>query len=372
MIYRAYKYRIYPNCKQQSQIRQICGCCRFVFNYFLSMRKNTYAEELLTVSYSQCSYELTSLKQYYSWLLDADSTALQSALKDLDEAYQHFFQGHNRYPRFKSKRKTVQSYTSKNNNNSIRMTERHIRLPKLGLVRTKASRPLGGAIINATVSYTSTGKYYVSVLCECPEPEVLTGGIPVGIDLGLRDFTVISDRLTHIENPEPLSKLQKRLAREQRSLSRKTKGSNRYRKQKRRIAACHEKVANYRRNFHHQLSTMLVRTYSLIAAEDLDVRQLLQDNLHTDSRRIADSGWDSFLRMLEYKSAWYGRKLIRVDRYFPSSQICHVCGHQNHEVKTKRLTYWNCSNCGSHHQRDENASINILNEGLRILQSSTM
>ena len=369
MIYRAYKYRIYPNRKQQSQIRQFCGCCRFVYNYFLSMRKNAYAEELLTVSYNQCSHELTSLKQYYSWLMDADSTALQSALKDLDEAYQHFFQGHNRFPRFKSKRNPVQSYTSKNNNNSIRMSEKHIQLPKLGSIRIRASRHPGNRIINATVSYTSTGKYYVSVLCECPSPAPYEGGVPVGIDLGLKSFAVLSDKLTHIGNPEPLSQLQKRLVHEQRALSRKTKGSNRYRKQKRRIAACHEKVTNYRRNFQHQLSTSLVRSYSVIAVEDLDIQQLLQDNPHTDSRRIADSGWDSFLRMLEYKSSWYGRKMIRVGRYYPSSQICHHCGYQYHDVSVKRLNIWDCPHCGSHHQRDENASVNILNEGLRILQS---
>ena len=367
MIYRAYKYRIYPNRKQQSQIRQICGCCRFVFNFFLSMRKNTYTEELLTVPLVHCYRELTSLKQYCSWLMDTDSTALQSALKDLDEAYQHFFQGHNRFPRFKSKRNPVQSYTSKNNNNSIRMTERHIRLPKLGSVRTKVSRPVNGRILQATVSCTSTGKYFVSVLCECPDPVPYAGGKPVGIDLGLHDFTVLSDGLTHIPNPEPLAKQLQRLAHAQRLLSRKTKGSRRYAKQRIRVARLHERITNIRKNFHQQLSTKLIRKYSVIGTEDLDVKQLLHDNDTVSARRISDSGWNSFVAMLKYKSMWYGRRHVSVDRYFPSSQLCHVCGYQYPEVATQRLQYWTCPNCGAKHQRDENACLNILNEAMRLI-----
>ena len=366
MILKAYKYRLYPNKIQQLQIRQNCGCVRFVYNYFLSMRMNTYAEELLTISYNQCSRELTALKKYYLWLMDADSTSLQSALKDLDTAYQKFFSKQGGYPKYKSRKNNHQSYTTKNNGNSVRMHKNSITLPKLGAVRTKVSRPADGRILRATVSFTPSGKYFVSVICESPKPLPYSGGKTIGLDLGLRDFAVLSDSLKHIPNPEPLTKHLKRLAHEQRSLSRKTSGSRRYHKQRIKVARCHERISNARRDFHHKLSTELIRKYSFIGTEDLDVKQLLADNDHTSARRIADSGWNGFVAMLSYKAEWYGRIHVKVDRYYPSSQTCHDCGYQHSDVKTKRLAYWTCPNCGIFHQRDENACLNILDESLRL------
>ena len=370
MILKAYKYRIYPNKTQQAQIRNTCGCARFVYNFFLNMRKHMYAEYFLTVGYSRCCAELTALKREpdYRWLSDVDSTALQSALKHLDSAYQKFFSGNGRFPRFKSKRDHTQSYTSKNNNNSIQVLERHIKLPKLGMVRTRVSRPADGRVLQASVSCTSAGRYFVSVLCECPDTVPYTSGKPVGIDLGLHDFAVLSDNLTHIPNPEPMAKQLKRLAHAQRLLSRKSKGSRRHAKQRIRVARLHERIADIRKDFHQKLSTELIRKYNVIGTEDLNIKQLLQQNDTVSARRIADSGWNAFVSMLEYKSVWYGRKHIRIDRYYPSSQLCHDCGVQHHDVATKRMTYWSCPNCGAKHQRDENASLNIRDEAIRLLK----
>ena len=369
MILRAYKYRIYPNKTQQSKIRQACGCARFVYNFFLNMRKHMYAEYSVTVGRNQCSAELTALKREpdYQWLNEADSTALQSAIDNLDAAYRKLFTKTGGYPRFKSKRDHIQSYTSKNNNNTIQLLDKHIKLPKLGMVRTRVSRPAGGRILRATITQTAAGRYFVSVLCECPDPVPYSGGNPVGIDLGLRDFAVLSDGLTHIPNQEPLAKQLKRLAHAQRSLSRKTKGSHRCVKQRIRVARLHEKVANIRKDFHQQLSTELIRKYSIIGTEDLDVKNLLADNDAFSARRISDSGWNSFVSMLEYKSVWYGRQHVRVDRYYPSSQICHDCGYQYPEVAKRRLRYWTCPSCGAKHQRDENACLNIRDEAIRLV-----
>ena len=327
MIHKAFRYRLYPNQEQQRILAVIFGCVRFVFNFFLAMRKQEYQLNYVTVSYNRCSEELTALKRDpdHLWLNDADSTALQSALRDLDTAFKNMFEHRSGYPKFRSKRDHHDSYTSKNNNNSI------------------------------------------SVLCECEEPGKLSGGDAVGIDIGLRDFAVLSDSLTHIPNPEPLRKLLKKLKHEQRALSRKTKGSHRYELQRVKIARLHERICACRDDHHQKLSTVLIGKYGVIGIEDLDVRQLLSENSRDDARRISDSGWRNFVSMLEYKADWYGRRVIKVGRYYPSSQLCHDCGYRYPSVKEKRLTLWTCPQCGKVHQRDENASLNIRDEALRIL-----
>lgn len=368
MIRKAYRYRLYPNKEQRAVMARIFGCSRFVYNFFLAMRKQEYQLNFATVSYNRCSEELTKLKAEpdYVWLNEVDSTALQSALRNLDTAYQNFFEGRAGYPRFKSRKDHHDSYTSKSNNNSISVTEKSVKLPKLGQVRAKVSRPIEGRILNATVERVPSGKYFVSVICECDDPKPYAGGDPVGIDLGLRDFAVLSDNLEHIPNPEPLDKLLKRLKHEQRVLSRKTSGSKRWNAQRIKVAKLHEQAANIRRDFQQKLSSAIVREYSLIGIEDLDIKQLLEDDRPEDARRISDSAWNSFVLMLEYKSSWYGRKLIKVDRYFPSSQLCYDCGYQHPPVKEKRLPVWTCPKCGAVHQRDENAALNIRNEALRL------
>lgn len=368
MVHKAYRYRLYPNKKQRDILARTFGCVRFVYNFFLTMRKQEYQLYYTTVTYNRCSEELTKLKREpdFNWLNDVDSTALQSALDTLNIAFKNMFEGRSGYPKYKSRKEHRDSYTSKNNNNSIAVTDKAVKLPKLGFVRAKVSRPSEGRIINATVSREPSGKYYVSVLCECDDPVPYTGGIAVGLDLGLRDFAVLSDNLEHIPNPEPLAKLLAHLKQEQRALSRKSKGSHRYEVQRIKVAKLHERIRNIRNDFQQKHSTELIRKYSLIGIEDLNVKQLLADGRTDEARRISDSGWAAFDRMLEYKAAWHGRRVVKVNRYYPSSQICHNCGYQHHPVKEKRLPVWSCPGCGAVHQRDENAALNIMSEALRL------
>ena len=190
------------------------------------------------------------------------------------------------------------------------------------------------------------------------------------MDLGLRDYAVLSDHLQHIPNPEPLEKLLKQLAHEQRALSRKARGSRRYEKQRIKVAKLHERIRDFRNDFLQKLSTELVRKYGIIGIEDLDVKHLLRDGDTETARRISDAGWNAFVSMLQYKANWYGRTLVKVGRFFPSSQLCHNCGYQHTDVKTKRLVTWTCPKCGEVHQRDENASLNIRDEAIRILAAS--
>ena len=372
MIHKAFRYRLYPDREQREAVARIFGCVRFVYNFFLAMRKQEYQLNYANVSYNRCSEELTMLKRDpdHLWLNEADSTALQSALRNLDTAFKNMFERHSGYPKFKSKRDHRDSYTTKNNNCSICVTEKAVRLPKLGLVKAKVSRPVEGRILSASVERTPSGKYYVSVLCECDEPEKLSGGDALGIDLGLTDLAVLSDGLRHIPNPEPLAKLLRRLKHKQRVLSRKTKGSRRYEAQRLKVAQLHERGSAFRNDHHQKLSTELIRKYGIIGVEDLDVRHLLSENGSNDARRIADSGWRSFVSMLAYKAEWYGRSLVRVGRYFPSSQICHDCGYQYSAVKEHRLKVWACPRCRRVHQREENACLNIRDEALRILAAT--
>ena len=369
MIHKAFRYRIYPVRMQKSQIKTNCGCSRYVYNYFRSMREQMYKMFFVTVSYNCCSEELTALKKDsdHLFLNDADSTALQSALRDLDDAYNRFFHGEAGYPKYRSKKDHIQRYTTKNNNGSIKVFSDSIQLPKLGIVKARISRPIEGRILRATVEATASGKYYVSILCECDDPKPLYGGEAVGIDLGLRDYAVLSDNLEHISNPEPLRKLLRRLAHEQRVLSRKTRGSHRYEKQRIKVAELHQRIRDFRNDFLQKLSTDLIRKYSIIGIEDLNVKHLLREGDTDTARRISDAGWNAFVSMLQYKADWYKRTLVKVGRYFPSSQICHDCGYRFPEVKTKRLVTWTCPKCGKVHQRDENASLNIRDEALRIL-----
>lgn len=369
-VEKSFKYRIYPNTKQKELIQKTFGCTRFVYNYYLNKRKELYENDETTFTYNMCSKDLTKLKKELIWLKEPDKDALQKSLKDLDMAYQKFFKEHAGYPKFKSKKNRYKSYrtsyTKTSAGGNIIFLNKHIKLPKLGLVKIRDKQIPQGRILNATISQESNGHYYCSLCCTDVELEQFPKtNKNVGIDLGLVDFAIFSDGLK-IDNPRFYEKSEKKLAKLQRELSRKTIGSNRWNKARIKVANLQKHISNQRKDFLQKLTTQIVRMYDVISIEDLDVKSMKETNSNTRNKRVGDVSWSEFRRMLTYKSQWYGRKLSVIDRYYPSSQICHCCGNRDGK-KSEDIRFWICPNCNSELDRDINAAINILDEGLRQL-----
>lgn len=363
---KSFKYRIYPNKRQQELIQKTFGCVRFVYNYFLDLKTNKYKNGQKSLSYNDMSNLLTQLKQENDWLKEPDKDSLQKSLKNLDMAYQKFFKEHAGYPKFKSKKDRYKSYRTSCTNNNIRFEHRHIKLPKIGLVKIRDKQVSQGRILNATISQEPNGHYYCSLCCtDVKMPQYQKTNINVGIDLGIANFAIFSDG-NKIENPKFYEKSEKKLAQLQRGLSRKTIGGANWNKARIKIAKLQKHISNQRNDFLQKLTTNIIRTYDAICIEDLDVKSLKETNNSNRNKRVGDVSWSEFRRQLTYKSNWYSKVVSVVDRYFPSSQICHVCGQRDGK-KSEDIRNWICPHCDTELDRDINAAINILNEGLRLL-----
>ncbi|MFF2879017.1 IS200/IS605 family element RNA-guided endonuclease TnpB [Gottfriedia sp. NPDC057991] len=373
LVNKAYKFRIYPTREQETLIAKTIGCSRFVFNHFLGQWNDTYKETGKGLTYNFCSAELTKLKKELLWLKEVDSIALQSSLKNLADSYSRFFKKQNNAPRFKSKKNRVQSYTTKETNGNIAVVGNKMKLPKLGLVRFAKSREVHGRVLSATVRRNPSEKYFVSILAEVDVLPLVKAESSIGIDLGITDFAIFSDG-RKIDNNKFTAKMEKKLKREQRKLSRralhaKQNGINlldakNYQKQKRKVARLHERVLNQRDDFLNKLSTEIIKNHDLICIETLNTKGMLRNRKLAKS--ISDVSWSAFVTKLEYKATWYGKTIMKVSNWFPSSQICSDCGHQDGK-KPLEIREWTCSFCHEHHDRDINASKNILAEGLRAL-----
>lgn len=357
------RFRAYPNKEQQNLINQTFGCCRLVYNKGLALRNDSYANGQKT-GYNQTSAMLTALKkeETFSFLKDVDSIALQQSLRDLDSGFKNFFSKRAKHPQFKSKHNNHQSYRTINQKDNIRIVGKHIKLPKLGFVKIKQSMEVGH-INNVTIERTPTGKYFVVLNVEFTPQVIQNNGSSIGIDVGIKEFYSDSNGNV-VHNPKHLEKTMRKLIREQRRLSRKQKGSSNRSKQRRRVALVHEKITNQRNDFLQKESTKLIRENQTVCIEDLKIRNMIRN--HKLAQHISSASWSKFFVMLEYKARWYGNDIIKVPSMYPSSQTCSCCGYKNPLVKNLGIRNWECPVCQTKHNRDTNASVNILNKGLEI------
>mgnify|MGYP001558754248 CR=1 FL=1 len=365
LLTKTFKYRIYPTKEQQILLAKHFGAKRFVYNHFLNERKTLYLSNKTTLNYYDNAKTLTSLKkeENYTWMKEINSQTLQASLRDLDVAYNKFFHKQSKFPRFKSKHdkqsfRIPQFVVYKTGKLWIPKFKEHIEV--------KEDRPLTGKILFATISKRPSGKYYVAITVETEHIPYPTTDKKIGIDLGVKDFVICSDGKVH-PNIKTTKKYEKRLTYDQRQLSKKVKGSKNRGKQQVRVAKVHERIFNIRHDYLHQISSQIVRENQTICVESLTVKNMMKN--HCLAKAIADVAWGEFIRQLKYKSEWNGRNLVQINRFFPSSKMCNKCKHINQNL-TLDDRVWTCSKCECEVDRDVNAAINILEQGLMIYSGS--
>lgn len=361
---KAYKFRLYPNAEQQILINKTFGCVRFVYNKMLGDKIEHYNSTKQKLNNTPAQY-----KKEYEWLKEVDSLALANAQMNLQTAYNNFFRDVKvGFPKFKSKHKDKNSYTTNNQNGSIRIEDRNIKLPKIGFVGVKLHRqiPDNQKIKSCTISKSSSGKYYISILVEYEEvvPKItINPDNVIGLDLDMRNLFTDSQG-NRAEYPRYYRQMQDKLAKEQRRLSKCVRGSNNYHKQKLKVAKLHEKVANQRKDFLHKLSNQIANDYDAVCIENLNMKAMSQC-LHL-GKSVSDNGWGMFTTFIGYKLVDRGKPIVKIDKWYPSSKMCNVCGTLNDNL-TLSDREWTCEGCNTHHDRDWNAAINIKNEGIRLL-----
>jgi len=365
--YKAYKFRLSPTEEQSMLLSKHFGCVRFVYNHFLKEKQNNYLLNKKTLNYNTCAGNLVKMKREgFEWLKEVNSQALQSSLEHLETAYGNFFKKKSKFPKFKSKKSNYDSFSvpqhvSLKKNNKVQ-------IPKFkeGIKYIK-HREIKGKICSATISRTPTGKYYISILTEQePAKHLEKTGKSIGIDLGIKDFAITSEGQRYT-NPKFLYKFQKKLKTAQQHLSKKVKGSKSRDRARIKVARIYEKITNSRNDMQHKVSLSLIKKYDMIALEDLNVKGMIKN--HCLAKAISDSSWSSFVTKLEYKAKWCGKTVIKIDRFFPSSKTCSDCGHIKESLSLDERV-WTCV-CGSKHDRDVNASKNILKRALIIQSSGT-
>lgn len=362
--HKAYKFRMYPNKEQKVLLAKTFGCVRLVYNLMLAEKIAYYKEHGKSITVTPAKY-----KKEYEFLKEVDSLALANAQLHLQTAYRNFFKDKSiGFPKFKSKKSNYHSYTTNLVNGNIKLNDRTIVLPKLKSVKIKKHRQIPSDYIlkSVTVSQEPNGNYYVSVLLEYEvdiKPQYDTSKA-IGLDFSMRELYVSSEGFT-AEYPRYYRKSQEKLAKEQRILSHRKKGSKNYYKQKRKIAKIHSKIANQRKDFLHKQSRQITNAYDVICIEDLNMKAMSQS--YHFGKSVADNGWGMFTSFLYYKQTEQGKLLVKVDRHYPSSKTCSVCGYKNEGLQLKDR-FWLCPQCNTYHNRDENASYNIKNEGLRIVK----